>query len=204
MNNDPKIDGILIQQPFSKHINTLKIVYTVDPKKDVDGFHPINIGKMFLGETDCFFPCTPLGIKTLLEKSDIEVAQKHVVICGRSNIVGKPLAALLMQNAKGCNATVTITHRFTTNLSFFTKQDDILISAIGKPHIIKSDMIKENAVVIDVGINKLDGKVVGDVDFEKALEKVSKISPVPGGVGPMTIATLLTNTYKSYLQKQKS
>ena len=201
LNRDPKVHGILIQQPFPKQIDTKKIVYAVDPKKDVDGFHPLNLGKMMVGDTDCFYPCTPLGIKMLLEKSHIDLMKKHVVICGRSNIVGKPLAVLLAQNLKGCNATVTITHRFTENLPYYTKQADILISAVGKPQFITEDMIKEGAIVIDVGINRIDNKIVGDVDYDSVFPKASRITPVPGGVGPMTIASLLTNTYKSYFQK---
>lgn len=183
----------------SPHIDTKKIVLCVDPKKDVDGFHPLNLGKMMVGDKDCFYPCTPYGIKILLEKAGVEVEKKHVIICGRSNIVGKPLANLLVQNEKGGNATVTITHSLTPNLPFYTRQADILISAIGKPHFIKEDMVKEGVVVIDVGINRINNKIVGDVDYEKVFPKASKITPVPGGVGPMTIASLLTNTHKSYL-----
>lgn len=198
LNSDPKVHGILVQQPFPSHINTKKIVLSVDPKKDVDGFHPLNLGKMMVGDKDCFYPCTPYGIKILLEKAQVEVEKKHVVICGRSNIVGKPLANLLVQNEKGGNATVTLTHTLTQNLPFYTRQADILISAVGKPNFIKEDMVKDGVVVIDVGINRINNKIVGDVDYEKVFPKASRITPVPGGVGPMTIASLLTNTYKSY------
>lgn len=201
-NNDPKIDGILIQLPLPSHVNPNKVMLRVNPNKDVDGFHPINVGKMLIGDTDGFFPCTPLGIKVLLERSGIEVSGKHVVIVGRSNIVGKPLAAILMQNAPGSNATVTVAHSKTKNLKNITLQADILIAAIGKPHTITQDMVKENAVVIDVGINRLDNHLVGDVDFDQVKEKSSFITPVPGGVGPMTIAMLLSNTLKSYLKSK--
>lgn len=202
LNSDPKVHGILVQQPFPLHIDTKRVVFEIDPKKDVDGFHPMNLGKMMVGDTDCFYPCTPLGIKNLIEKSNIELEKKHVVICGRSNIVGKPLATLLVQNQKGCNATVTITHRLTENLGFYTKQADILISAVGKPKFITEDMVKEGGVVIDVGMNRLNNKLVGDVDYDNVFPKVSKITPVPGGVGPMTIVSLLSNTYKSYFKSQ--
>lgn len=201
LNADPKVHGILVQQPLPSHIDAKKIVLTVDPNKDVDGFHPLNLGKMMVGDNSCFYPCTPYGIKVLLEKAGIEVEKKHVVICGRSNIVGKPLANLLVQNEKGCNATVTIIHSQTLNISYFTRQADILVSAVGRPNFIKADMVKEDAVVIDVGINRINNKIVGDVDYEKVFPKASRITPVPGGVGPMTIASLLANTYKSYFQK---
>jgi methylenetetrahydrofolate dehydrogenase (NADP+) / methenyltetrahydrofolate cyclohydrolase len=203
LNKDPKVHGILIQQPLPPHLNSKKIIYAIDPKKDVDGFHPVNLGKLLIGDTDSFYSCTPLGIKILLEEANIEVEKKHVVICGRSNIVGKPLAALLIQNQKGCNATVTITHSFTENLSHFTKEADILIVAVGKANFITKEMVKEGAVVVDVGINRIGNKIVGDVDFKGLLPKVSRITPVPGGVGPMTIASLMLNTHKSFLDKRK-
>lgn len=202
LNRNKKVHGILIQQPLPSHINPQRIIYAIDPEKDVDGFHPVNIGKMLLGDESCFYSCTPFGIKTLMEQSNISVEKKHVVICGRSNIVGKPLAVLLMQNKKGCNATVTVTHRFTENLAFHTRQADIVISAVGIPNLIKSEMIKDNAIIIDVGQSRIDNKIVGDVDYENVYKKVSRITPVPGGVGPMTIAALLQNTYKSYINKQ--
>lgn len=198
LNEDPKIDGILIQQPFPSGINTQKIIEAVSPDKDVDGFHPLNIGKMLLGDTSGFVSCTPLGIITLLDRTKISVEGKHVVIVGRSNIVGKPLAALLMQKAPNRNATVTVAHSKTENLKEICKSADILIAAMGKPKFITADMVADNAVVIDVGINRVDNTLVGDVDFDGAMPKASYITPVPGGVGPMTIATLLANTYTSF------
>lgn len=201
LNKDPNIDGILVQQPFPKHISTSTIVEAVDPQKDVDGFHPMNLGKLLLGEEGGFAACTPLGVAKLLEKSDVQVEGKHVVIVGRSNIVGKPLAAILMQKGKYRNATVTIAHSRTQNLQEVCRTADILVAAIGKPHFITADMVKKGAVVIDVGINRTDEGLVGDVDFEKVKEVASLITPVPGGVGPMTIAMLLSNTYEGFRQK---
>lgn len=199
-NKDSKIHGILVQQPLPSHIDTSKVTEAIDPKKDVDGFHPINIGKLLLGQKDGFFPCTPYGILKLLEEAKIETASKHVVILGRSNIVGKPLAALLMQKEHYGNATVTVAHSKTKDLKQLCKTADILIAAIGKPHFVTADMVKENAIVIDVGINRQKNKIVGDVDFESVSKKCAKITPVPGGVGPMTIAMLLQNTYESFLK----
>jgi methylenetetrahydrofolate dehydrogenase (NADP+)/methenyltetrahydrofolate cyclohydrolase len=202
LNKDVNIDGILVQLPLPAHINTDVIIETVDPMKDVDGFHPLNMGKLLIGRKDGFLPSTPYGIKMLLEQANIAVEHKHVVIVGRSNIVGKPMAAILMQKAKGCNATVTIAHSGTDNLKDITKSADILIVAIGKPKCIGPDMVKQNSVIIDVGINYIiqNGKKVlcGDVDFDKVSSKVAYITPVPGGVGPMTIAALLTNTLKAH------
>ncbi len=197
LNHDTAIDGILVQMPLPSYINSIKIINAIDPKKDVDGFHPLNMGKLLLGESDGFFPCTPLGIKTLFEKASIEVEGKHVVIIGRSNLVGKPLALMLVQKQKGANATVTLAHGNTKNLSKITKEADILISAVGKPALVNRQMIKNDVVIIDVGISKVDGKIVGDVDFENVYPIVSRITPVPGGVGPMTIAMLLKNTVLS-------
>ena len=202
LNENPKIHGILVQMPLPIHIDAKKIIYAISPKKDIDGFHPVNVGKMVIGDTNCFIPCTPLGIKTLLQKAQVETEKKHVVIVGRSNLVGRPLANLLVQNQKGANATVTIAHRHTQNLSKITVQADILIAAAGHPHLITKEMVRDGAVIIDVGINKINGKIVGDVDFENVFSKVSKITPVPGGVGPMTIAMLMQNTYLSYIQKK--
>jgi len=193
LNRDPHIDGILVQLPLPPHISEQTVMLTIDPAKDVDGFHPLNVGKMLLGDPTAILPCTPNGIKVLLEKSHIPVEGKHVVIVGRSNIVGKPLAAILMQKRAGCNATVTVCHS-GSDLEII-RTADILIAAIGKPRFIQK--IKPGAVVIDVGINRLDGKIVGDVDFEKVAHQASAITPVPGGVGPMTIAMLLKNTLKS-------
>ncbi|MDB6081108.1 MAG: folD [Chlamydiia bacterium] len=206
LNNDPSIDGILIQLPLPPHIKLLDVLMHVDPSKDVDGFHPLNAGKVLLQDPSAFYPCTPLGIKVLLERKSIDVYGKHVVIIGRSNLVGKPLATILMQDAPGCNASVTVTHNKTRNLQEITKTADILVVAIGKPLYIGPDMIKDGAVVVDVGINKIEDaskksgyRIVGDVDFDAVRKKCSAITPVPGGVGPMTIAMLLKNTLKSYL-----
>lgn len=196
LNQNPQIDGILVQQPLPNHISTAAVVCAIDPKKDVDGFHPENLGRLLLGEKGGFAACTPLGVMILLEKSGIETQGKEAVIIGRSNIVGKPLAALLMQ--KGVDATVTLAHSRTENLVEVCKRADILIAAIGRPHFVTKDMIKPGAVVIDVGINRTDKGLTGDVDFENVKEIASAITPVPGGVGPMTIAALLTNTYESF------
>jgi methylenetetrahydrofolate dehydrogenase (NADP+)/methenyltetrahydrofolate cyclohydrolase len=205
LNEDVSVDGILIQLPLPLHVNLSQVLQRVDPRKDVDGFHPINVGKMFLGDPDAFYPCTPLGIKVLLEYYKIDVSTKHVVIVGRSNIVGKPLACMLMQNAPGCNATVTVAHRHTTNLQEICLAADVIVSAVGKPNLITADMVKPGAVVVDVGITKVADantksgfKLVGDVDYRAVSQKVSAITPVPGGVGPMTIAMLLKNTLKSF------
>lgn len=208
LNIDPKVDGILVQLPLPDHINSTKVTRWIDPKKDVDGFHPINMGKLLIGEQDGFVPCTPLGIKTMLDRINIDLEGKHAVIVGRSNIVGKPMAALLMQRRKGHNATVSIVHRYTPNPEEFYRTADILIVAIGIPGFITGKMVKKGAVVIDVGINRIKDssnskgyRVVGDVDFESTKEVCSHITPVPGGVGPMTIAMLLSNTLKSYLKR---
>jgi len=210
LNNDPFVDGILIQLPLPHHINP-RITQHVHPDKDVDGFHPINVGKMLIGETDGFLPCTPLGIKVLIERSSIEIAGKHALMVGRSNIVGKPMAALLMQNTPGGNATVTIANRYSKDIKSLCLSADIIIVAIGQPNFITADMVKEGTVVIDVGINKIDNptkkngyQIVGDVDFENVAPKCSYITPVPGGVGPMTIAMLLNNTLRSYQNKLKN
>lgn len=209
LNNDPTVDGILVQLPLPSQINSTAVLRTLVPEKDVDGLHPMNIGKLLAGDTDGFAPCTPLGIKVMLEKSNIEVMGKHVVILGRSNLVGKPLAALLMQNTTGANATVTVAHSKSMHLKELCKQADILIAAIGQPHFVTGDMVKEGVVIIDVGINKIADdtapkgySIVGDVHFEQVKDKCAKISPVPGGVGPMTIAMLLSNTLKSYQSKK--
>jgi methylenetetrahydrofolate dehydrogenase (NADP+)/methenyltetrahydrofolate cyclohydrolase len=198
LNSNPEVDGILVQLPLPKHISTPKIMEAVSPEKDIDGFHPVNVGKMLLGEIDGFLPCTPYGIKVLLSSYKIQTAGKHVVILGRSNIVGKPMAAILMQKAPDCNATVTIAHSYTENLKEIARSADILIAAMGKPHFVTHDMVKKGAVVIDVGINRLGDKIAGDVDFEAVAPLTSHITPVPGGVGPMTIAMLMSNTVLSY------
>jgi 5,10-methylene-tetrahydrofolate dehydrogenase/Methenyl tetrahydrofolate cyclohydrolase len=207
LNRDPKVDGILVQLPLPLHISPLEVASWIDPGKDVDGLHPINMGKLLMGQLDGFIPCTPLGIKRMLDEYEIDVTGRHVVILGRSNIVGKPMGALLTQINPGYDATVTILHRNSPNLKEILKSGDILIIAAGNPHLIQPDMVKDRAIVIDVGINKLEDvelektKIVGDVDFEKVKKKCSYISPVPGGVGPMTIAMLLENTIKAYHNK---
>lgn len=199
LNRDPLVDGILVQMPLSEHIRPQMVQAAIDPKKDVDGFHPLNMGKLLLGEEGGFIPCTPKGILVLLEQYEIPVEGKHVVIVGRSNIVGKPLAALLMQKKKGCNATVTIAHSKTEGLEKMTRSADILVAAIGRPLFIKKEMVKPGAAIIDVGINRdLDGKLVGDVDFAQIFPLAGWITPVPGGVGPMTIAMLIQNTLEGY------
>ncbi len=201
-NKDPKIHGILVQLPLPKHINETKILYAIDPRKDVDGFHPVNVGKLMIGEAD-YLPCTPAGIQQLLIRSGVQVDGAEVVVVGRSNIVGKPIANILLQKQKGANATVTICHTGTRNMSFHTKRADILIVAAGKPKAITAEMVKPGAVVIDVGVNRIgmskEGKAIlcGDVDFEPVKEKASLITPVPGGVGPMTITMLMMNTVKA-------
>lgn len=203
-NNDSLFHGILVQLPLPKHINEDAVIEAISPTKDVDGFHPINVGNMVIGK-ETFFPCTPHGVVELLKRYGIETKGKHVVVVGRSNIVGKPVANLLLQKKEGANAIVTICHSAAEDLSYFTKQADILIAAIGRPEFITEDMIKEGCVVIDVGVNRVDDpsskkgyKLVGDVDFENVSKKASYITPVPGGVGPMTIAMLLENTYLAY------
>lgn len=208
LNDDPSIDSILVQLPLPPHINVGKIMQKISPDKDVDGFHPLNVGKLLAGEIDGYLPCTPLAVKTLLEYYNIEVSGRHAVIFGRSNIVGKPIAAMLMQSMPGGNATVTIAHRQSTNAKALALLADILIVAIGQPKFITADMVREGTIVIDVGINKIDDlkspkgyKIVGDVDFENVKKKCSYITPVPGGVGPMTIAMLLKNTLQSYERK---
>lgn len=202
LNNDPSIDGILVQLPLPSHIQESIITQAISPQKDVDGFHPINQGKLLQGDDTALIPCTPHGIKVLLEKSQIHVSGKHVVIVGRSNIVGKPLAALLMQKKPGCNATVTICHSQTENLSAVTRTADILIAAIGHPLFINKEMVKPGATVIDVGINRVEGKIVGDVDFDQVAPITTYITPVPRGVGPMTIAMLIKNTLLSFLSRK--
>jgi methylenetetrahydrofolate dehydrogenase (NADP+)/methenyltetrahydrofolate cyclohydrolase len=199
-NKDPKFDGILVQLPLPKHISEEKVLLRIDPGKDVDGFHPINVGKMVVG-SDCYLPCTPHGVQELLVRSGNDPAGKHVVVLGRSNIVGKPVACILIQKAKGADATVTICHSRTKNLAEITRQADILIAAIGSPQFVKADMVKDGVVVIDVGVNRINDstakggcRLVGDVDFEAVKAKAKAITPVPGGVGPMTITMLMKNT----------
>lgn len=189
LNGNPSVHGILIQLPLPKHIDEKAVLNAVSPKKDVDGFHPVSVGNMVIGD-ECYLPCTPHGIVELIKRSGEEISGKHAVVIGRSNIVGKPVSMLLLQES----ATVTIAHSRTKDLSALTKQADILVSAVGQPRLIKADDIKPGAVVIDVGNTMENGKLVGDVDYEAALEVAGYITPVPGGVGPMTITMLLKNT----------
>ena len=202
LNNDPKINGILVQLPLPKHINETEVLFAISPKKDVDGFHPVSLGKLMIGEPD-YIPCTPHGIQQLLVRAGVKIEGAEVVVVGRSNIVGKPIANILLQKADGANATVTICHTRTKDLAFHTKRADIIIAAAGKAKAITADMVKEGVVVIDVGVNQVgttaEGKriLVGDVDFEAVKEKASAITPVPGGVGPMTITMLMTNTVRA-------
>lgn len=193
LNKDDKINGILVQLPLPKHINEKKILEAISQDKDVDGFHPYNVGKLMIGEP-IFVPCTPYGVMKMLEYSNIDLTGKNAVIVGRSNIVGKPMAMLLLQK----NATVTICHSKTKDLAGVCRSADILVAAIGKDRFVKADMVKDGAVVVDVGINRLpDGKLVGDVDYDAVAQKAGYITPVPGGVGPMTITMLLYNTIQS-------
>jgi len=203
LNKDPKFHGILVQLPLPKHISTDKVINYISPEKDVDGFHPVNLGKLLRGEP-CPLPCTPHGVQELLVRSGNDPSGKHVVICGRSNIVGKPLVGILMQKKKGANATVTVCHTGTKDMAYFSKQADIVVAAMGAPKVITADMVRDGAVVIDVGVNRVEDKtrekgfrLVGDVDFEAIKEKASAITPVPGGVGPMTVTMLLLNTVEA-------
>ena len=204
-NRDPKINGILVQLPLPKHINEAKVLYAIDPNKDVDGFHPVNVGKMVLGEK-CFLPCTPHGILELLQRSGVETRGAEVVIIGRSNIVGKPIANLMLQKRAAGNATITLCHTRTKDIAGHTKRADIIIAAVGVPKMVTADMVKEGVVIIDVGVNRIgmsdSGKAIlaGDVDFEGVKEKASFITPVPGGVGPMTITMLMKNTVQAARQ----
>lgn len=197
LNEDNKIDGILVQLPLPKHIDELKVINSIKPEKDVDGFSNVNVGKMVIGDESGFLSCTPYGIMQLLEGYDIDVDGKDVVVVGRSNIVGKPMAMMLIQ--KG--ATVQVCNSRTKDLSKKLKKADIIVVAVGVPRMIKATDVKEGVVVIDVGINRVDGKLCGDVDYEDVAPKASYITPVPGGVGPMTIASLIKNTFISYQRK---
>lgn len=197
LNNDDSVDGILVQLPLPKQIDEQKVLNLIRPDKDVDGFHPVNVGKLVVGEK-AFRPCTPAGIIELLVRSGTKIDGADAVVVGRSNIVGKPVALMLMQKAPNANATVTVVHTGTKNMAEHTRRADILIVAAGKPKAITADMIKPGATVIDVGVNRLpDGKICGDVDFEAAKEVAGKITPVPGGVGPMTITMLMHNTIEA-------
>ena len=197
------IHGILVQFPLPKHIDEQKMILRISPDKDVDGFHPVNVGKMVIGQPG-FLPCTPHGCQVLLERAGIETNGKHLVILGRSNVVGKPLANIMLRKGKNANAIVTVCHTATEDLGYYTRQADILVAAVGTPNMVTADMVKEGAVVIDVGINRIEDpeltggkKLVGDVDFDAVAEKASAITPVPGGVGPMTITMLMHNTIQS-------
>jgi methylenetetrahydrofolate dehydrogenase (NADP+)/methenyltetrahydrofolate cyclohydrolase len=201
-NDDPAIHGILVQLPLPKHINETRVLYAIDPDKDVDGFHPVNVGRLMIGEAK-FYPCTPYGIQQMLIRSGVTIDGAEVVVVGRSNIVGKPISMMLVQKAKGANATVTICHTGTKDLAAHTRKADILIVAAGRPKAITADMVKKGAVVIDVGVNRIGmtpegkAKLCGDVDFDAIKEKASAITPVPGGVGPMTITMLMLNTLRA-------
>jgi methylenetetrahydrofolate dehydrogenase (NADP+)/methenyltetrahydrofolate cyclohydrolase len=207
LNRDKRYNGFLVQLPLPKHVSPEKVINLISPEKDVDGFHPVNVGKMLRGEP-CPLPCTPYGVIQLLVRSGYSPDGKHVVICGRSNIVGKPLAALLIQKKKGANATVTICHTGTPELSRFTLQADILVAAMGAPRAIKAEMVRPGCVVIDVGMNRVNDpsapkgfRLVGDCDFEPIKEKAEAITPVPGGVGPMTVTMLMMNTIEAAERK---
>lgn len=201
LNNDESVDGILVQSPPPPQVDESAVIEAIDPDKDVDCFAERNVGRLLIGEKEGFRPCTPWGVIEMLKRSGVETRGKHAVVIGRSNIVGKPMAALLMQKAANANATVTVVHSGTPDIARYTRDADILVAAIGKPRFVTADMIKPGAVVIDVGINRIfdetlgKNRLVGDVDFDKAVEIASMITPVPGGVGPMTIAVLMRNAY---------
>ena len=207
LNADSAVHGILVQMPLPKHIDPDTVVRRIRPDKDVDGFHPVNVGKLLIGETDGFAPCTPAGVQEMLVRSGVDTRGMECVVIGRSNIVGKPMAALLVQDRAGANATVTVCHRHTRDLADHTRRADLVIAAAGRPKVLTREMVKPGAVVIDVGINRVDDasakagyRIVGDVDFEAVRAVASRITPVPGGVGPMTIAMLLRNTVKAASQ----
>ncbi|HVN97870.1 MAG TPA: tetrahydrofolate dehydrogenase/cyclohydrolase catalytic domain-containing protein [Syntrophorhabdaceae bacterium] len=201
-NGDPKIHGILVQLPLPRHINETRVLYAIDPDKDVDGFHPVNVGRLMIGDAK-FYPCTPYGIQQMLIRSGVTIDGAEVVVVGRSNLVGKPISMMLVQKASGANATVTMCHTGTRDIAAHTRRADILIVAAGRPKAITADMVKQGAVVIDVGVNRIGmtpegkAKLCGDVDFEAVKEKASVITPVPGGVGPMTITMLMQNTLRA-------
>lgn len=205
-NRNNKFHGILVQLPLPKHIDEDKVIEAVSPKKDVDGFHPISVGNLVIGK-EAFRSCTPAGIQELLIRYNIETKGKHLVVLGRSNIVGKPIANIMLQKKEHANSIVTVCHSAAPDVSYYTKQADILIAAMGSPKFVKGNMVKEGVVVIDVGINRIEDKsvskgyrLVGDVDFDEVSQKASYITPVPGGVGPMTIAMLLKNTYEAFIK----
>ncbi len=205
-NENSDYHGILVQLPLPGHIDESKVIEAISPQKDVDGFHPVSVGNLVIGN-DTFYPCTPAGIQELLKRYNIETKGKHLVVVGRSNIVGKPVANIMLQKKDFANAVVTVCHSAAKDLSLFTKSADILVAAIGSPNFVKADMVKEGVVIIDVGINRVEDstlpkgyRIVGDVDYENVAPKSSFITPVPGGVGPMTIALLLKNTYKAFIK----
>jgi len=205
-NKNKEYHGILVQLPLPEHVNEDKVIEAISPKKDVDGFHPVSVGNLVIGK-DAFRSCTPAGIQELIARYNIETKGKHLVVLGRSNIVGKPIANIMLQKKENANSIVTICHSAAKNISEYTKQADILVAAIGSPEFVKADMVKEDVVVIDVGINRVDDstkpkgyRLVGDVKFDEVSEKASFITPVPGGVGPMTIAMLLKNTYEAFIK----
>ena len=204
LNEDPKIHGMIVQLPVPDHIDSAKVLERIDPRKDVDGFHPVNVGKILVGDTSGFPPATPFGVQQMLIRAGVDTSGAHVVIVGRSNIVGKPVASLLMQKAQGANATVTVCHSRTKDIGAITRLADILIVAIGQPAFVTADMVRPGAVVIDVGTNRVDDatrergyRLVGDVEFEGVKEVASAITPVPGGVGPMTVTMLIYNTVQA-------
>ncbi len=206
LNTNPNVDGILVQLPLPDHINEIQVINSINPSKDVDGIHPFNLGQLVQGNP-IFVPCTPLGIQQILTRNNIEISGKRVVICGRSNIVGKPIANLLLQRGNGADATVTICHSRTRELASIIAEADILIAAMGQPNFITGNMVKPQSTIIDVGINRMDDptrkrgyRLVGDVDYASVVDKVFAITPVPGGVGPMTITMLLNNTIKSWIR----
>ncbi len=198
LNGDDEVDGILVQLPLPKQIDPKKVIDSIDPAKDVDGFHPVNVGLLHLGRPT-LVPCTPAGVMRLLASTGVSIAGSHAVVVGRSNIVGKPVAALLLQQ----NATVTICHSRTRDLAAVTREAEILVAAIGKPRFVTAEMVRKGAVVIDVGINRVEGKLAGDVDFQRVREVASWITPVPGGVGPMTIAMLMKNTVAAAKRRRR-
>ncbi|PKL37624.1 MAG: bifunctional methylenetetrahydrofolate dehydrogenase/methenyltetrahydrofolate cyclohydrolase FolD [Spirochaetae bacterium HGW-Spirochaetae-1] len=204
LNRNGDVNGILVQLPLPKHINEEKVINRIDPMKDVDGFHPVNVGKIVIGDDDCFCPCTPFGIQELIARTDPNIKGKHLVVVGRSNIVGKPIANMMVQKNDRANCIVTVCHTAAQDIGYYTKQADILVVAAGRPNTVTADMVKDGVMVIDVGTNRIPHpddssktKLVGDVDFEGVSKKASAITPVPGGVGPMTITMLLKNTVKA-------
>jgi methylenetetrahydrofolate dehydrogenase (NADP+)/methenyltetrahydrofolate cyclohydrolase len=204
LNKDPNIHGILVQAPIPNHINSAKIYSAVSPHKDVDGFNPVNVGKLLLGDTSGFVPCTPAGVHELLIKANVPLAGAEVVVLGRGNIVGKPMAALLMQKAKNANSTVTICHSHSRNIAEHCRRADVIVAAMGLAHFVKKEMVRPGATVIDVGVNRISDptakggtRLVGDVDFQAVKEVAGKLTPNPGGVGPMTIALLMRNTVRA-------